>query len=440
MSVEQIVAIVDPISSGAGLAAVFHRQGVKTVAVMNPGLPTCLSSSFRPSDFIQVIHYNGNLDETVGVLSTLSLCAVVAGSEPGVELADALSERLGLRTNGTRQSDARRNKYHMQEALRAAKVRAIGQFQSENVEELVAWAENYDNYPVVVKPVRSAGTDGVSLCYSSEDIRKAYDAIISKPNLLGEVNTWVLVQEYLRGTEYVVDTVSRDGQHHVAGYWCYDKRRINGSAFVYYGLTLLESQGETQDALKTYIFTVLDVLGIRNGPAHSEIMITPTGPCLVETGARMMGDKGPSMTSAAVGYGQLELTADVYLSGTFFAEVFGKPYVLKKYVHESFFVSQTQGLLKQSFPLAKFKSMPAYFSHAFLVEAGNVLEKTIDLMTSPGRIVWIHESKDVIRACEDALREMEENGMYELLQDGEEALTQAKVSPRQVEASVPMTA
>ena len=40
----------------------------------------------------------------------------------------------------------------------------------------------------------------------------------------------VLCQEFLRGKEYVVDHVSRDGVHKVVMVWVYDKRPCNGSA------------------------------------------------------------------------------------------------------------------------------------------------------------------------------------------------------------------
>ena len=55
------------------------------------------------------------------------IVAVLAGSEPGVELADKLSHRLRLRTNGEELSVARRNKYLMGEAVRAAGIRTVKQ-------------------------------------------------------------------------------------------------------------------------------------------------------------------------------------------------------------------------------------------------------------------------------------------------------------------------
>lgn len=46
------------------------------------------------------------------------ILAVIPGAETGVELADQLSSRLGLRSNGTQKSIARRNKYYMGETVR----------------------------------------------------------------------------------------------------------------------------------------------------------------------------------------------------------------------------------------------------------------------------------------------------------------------------------
>lgn len=45
-----------------------------------------------------------------------------------MKLADVLPERLGLATNGTRHSAARRDKYEMAETLRDAGLRCAGRY------------------------------------------------------------------------------------------------------------------------------------------------------------------------------------------------------------------------------------------------------------------------------------------------------------------------
>jgi hypothetical protein len=64
--------------------------------------------------------------------------------------------------------------------------------------------------------------------------------------MLGLPNQILVLQEFLEGQEYVVDTVTRDGIHKVVAIWQYDKRSVNGAHFVYHGMTLI-------DGLLTYL-------------------------------------------------------------------------------------------------------------------------------------------------------------------------------------------
>ena len=64
------------------------------------------------------------------------------------------------------------------------------------------------------------------LCSSQADVKTAFETINGKVNGLGSVNEGALVQEFLDGTEYVIDTVSRDGVHKVIAIWEYDKRCV----------------------------------------------------------------------------------------------------------------------------------------------------------------------------------------------------------------------
>jgi hypothetical protein len=43
------------------------------------------------------------------------------------------------------------------------------------------------------------------------------------------------------------------------------------------------------DQIAAFACGVLEALEIRHGPAHTELMMTDTGPALIETGARPQG-------------------------------------------------------------------------------------------------------------------------------------------------------
>ena len=114
----------------------------------------------------------------------------------------------------------------------------------------------------VVKPVESAGSDDVFKCTSAAEVRDGVNTIVGKINGLGEKNEGVLIQEFLDGEEYVVDSVSRDGQHKLMAIWKYDKRAIHDANFVYFGMKLQDAAGAQFDGLIAYAFSVLDALEI----------------------------------------------------------------------------------------------------------------------------------------------------------------------------------
>ena len=65
---------------------------------------------------------------------------------------------------------------------------------------------------------------------------EAFHAINGHANGLGHTNHGALCQEFLSGTEFVIDGVSRDGVYKVTAIWEYDKRSVNGANFVYFGM------------------------------------------------------------------------------------------------------------------------------------------------------------------------------------------------------------
>lgn len=260
---------------------------------------------------------------------------MLPGAETGVELSDQLSFRLGLRTNGIDKSIARRNKYHMGETVRSTGVRAVKQEVCRTVEQMVAFLDDLKeedgSLRCVVKPVQSAGTDDVFLCQSLDEAIVAFNRILGKINGIGLLNNDVLVQEFLRGKEYVVDKVSKDGVHKLVAIWEYDKRKVNGANFVYFGMRLKPSDSEMAKVMVPYADKILDALGIMNGPSHMEVMVNTIikdgvvtyDPCLVEVGARCHGGEGTWLPAAleCIGYTQVLVTLDVYLGGGLFERI-----------------------------------------------------------------------------------------------------------------------
>ena len=147
--------------------------------------------------------------------------------------------------------------------------------------------------------------------------------MLASRNIFGMSNQEVLVQSYLEGTEYIVDTVSSDGNHYVCGVWEYEKSLLPSGQNIYDKDILLDPRAHPVPELVSYVTAVLGVLNIKWGAAHAEVIMTPDGPALVEVGARLNGNMHPRFHDVCLGHNQAGLTAQAYLHPAEFRCAYG---------------------------------------------------------------------------------------------------------------------
>ncbi len=212
----------------------------------------------------------------------------------------------------------------------------------------------------IVKPNESAGTDHVFLCSTLAEAVAAFHVISNQINGLGHINKGALAQEYLVGSEYVIDGVSRDGVYKIVAVWKYDKREVNGANFVYFGMTLCDCDTPEVRNMIEYARKVVAALKIYQGPTHMEVIchtairtdeagdeVLTHDACLVEIGSRCHGGEGSWIPVAqeCIGYTQLEVALNCYLRPDQFDALPAQP-VLKSHGTEAFLVSYLEGTLK----------------------------------------------------------------------------------------------
>jgi biotin carboxylase len=413
------VVLVDTYASiGTELAQGFRSLGYTPLRVQStPEVPIALRG--QPDRYhydVDIVH-RGDLRETLDRLLPFQPVAVVAGTEAGVELADALSEALhpitGTPTNGTALSPARRDKYLMIERIKQQGLRGARQTLVADEAQLRNW-HNEIGGTIVLKPLRSAGNDGVTWCRTPDDSAQAFRRLNGRENVMAQCNDGVVAQECLVGTEYIVDTVSRDGEHHVCDIWETYRINANGIPDLLVGWRLLPAIGDVQDELITYAFEVLDALGIRHGAAHAEIKMTAEGPCLVEVGARIAGAMLPAGARLATGRSQVEWTVDAYVRPEHFTHSCGRPYSLTQHVAGTVMVAPRSGRLVSYQSLEAIKELDSFYDMRVRVNPGEQLPLTTNDLTYPIFITLVHEVGEVVARDVWTLRHMDGVSFYEL--------------------------
>lgn len=413
------LVVVDPYSSGSVLARrAKERYSLTSVSVLtSKTLPPALVATYPAQDFVAELQFTDVLTTAAEIEK---LCGghppefLICGSEPGVEAFDLLAAHWAMRPN-TGRSEARRDKYLMQERLRDAGVRHIPHHKASDTDSAVEWCRKNPLAEYVVKPVKSFATDGVYFCPDQDAVRNACERLFGRLDLAGELITEVLVQERLVGPEFVVDSVSLDGSHFVVDMFRYTKETVDGNP-VYRAMSSVEV-GEHPEVV-AYVEEALTALGIQNGPGHSELILTDDGPVLIETGARMHGGLGPRLVDESSTHSLIDLTLASRVAPDEFLRLTTLRPSLRRGVVECFLSTPASGVVTLNRVRELCGGVDSYLFDTCVQVPGDRLEKTVDLITSYGRVVLANEDAGALARDMEHVLELDRRGaLLDILPD-----------------------
>ncbi|MFD4641736.1 ATP-grasp domain-containing protein [Lentzea sp. NPDC058436] len=400
------IVVVDPFAEGRGIAPAFARRGVDAIAVLTAGRPSpWLAPTWNPDDYSEV-HVLHDLDELAAKLAVHDPIAVVAGAESGVEAAETLSELVEPgRSNVLTLSSARSDKWQMGVALRTAELPHLRQISSDRVDEVAAWLrrEGLENSPFVLKSQKCGGAGDVLIAEPGEDWRAKFHRVLKCVNERNARNDKVLVQELAVGSEYEVDTYSIDGEHGLVAVWRYAKERRGDRLGIYLSNTLVASGDPVVRLLADYVREVLDATGVRNGPAHVAVMVTPKGPRLIDIGARLAEAERQELTLLGTGENQVTRMVRHRVDGDSV-----RSYSRRQHVKSVYVSSPAAGELGNSVRFDELSSLlPSYQSDALAYREGSMVPRTDDLWTSLGSVVLATTDVDQLERDVAVVREIE---------------------------------
>lgn len=178
------------------------------------------------------------------------------------------------------------NKIEMRKALQLGGVPIPKFFKVSNEIEYKEAVKQF-TVPFIVKPADSSGSRGIFEVVditNHELVKNAYE--YCKPySKVGDV----IVEEYMIGPEVSVETLAVDGVCHVIQIT--DKLTTGAPHYVEMGHSQpTRLNKKIADKISEVAKAANNAIGIKNGPSHTEIIITSEGPKIVELGARLGGD------------------------------------------------------------------------------------------------------------------------------------------------------
>ncbi|TFH89418.1 ATP-grasp domain-containing protein [Vibrio ouci] len=397
------ICVVNPLSSGPCLIEALQDYGAEVIVA--------LDEQFR-------CVYDGDTftfvttDQLISQVAALNCDLVISGSEFAVTHVDTVTSALRLQGHAPDRAQVRSNKVSMLKHLRSQGVDTAPFALVNSVDQLPDYPK--EAFPLFVKPINSAGSDGCFRCDDLASVQHRVDALVNQENLLGNMNSQVMVQEYIEGQQYVVNTVSLGSQHVFGDILKVNLQEVDGIP-IYREITATDihyDKGLSKDIIE-YVSHCLDALGVENGAAHTEVRVSRSGVSLIEVNYRLMGpDLFIDAFSYGIGYSHASLWAESIFEPQQFLNRVGVSKEKKMHFAMVYLRGHQAGTIRNRSNLNKIRRLPAFHSLRQLPDVGDFTENP-KLTTGDFGIAYIaHESKAVFEQSLRRLKNLEDDGLY----------------------------
>jgi len=309
-----------------------------------------------------------------------------------VRAVSEVVKKLSLVGISTETAICTTNKYKMRKRLALNNIPIPAYYKTNNIDEYLIKTKLFNDV-FIVKPADNSGSRGVSLVRSEQEIEQAF-YYAKKHSGSGEV----LIEEFMTGREVSVETLSVDGKVSILAIT--DKLTTGAPFFVEMGHSQpAQFERSIIEKIKKVAIDAVLALGIENGASHTEIIVTETGPKIVEIGARLGGD---NITTHLV-----PLSTGIDMVGCSIKIALGeKPDVNNKFNRGSairYFKTNT-GIIQSISGVEKASLIKGIHNVTFVKDVGDIVN---NINSSSDRVGFViasgQNAKEAIATCEQAM-------------------------------------
>ncbi len=390
------VVVVDPILSGASYCTAVRAAGLRLIGVIS--LPDAFFNERMRKPDPQLFDRLICETDCSRIVRELAIAgetaiAVIAGAESGVSLADRLGHALGVTHNEMALLSARRNKFDMKVAARLAGLATAAAARCRAELDLRDFVATH-GFPVVLKTPSGAATSQVFKCGDWPDLNAAFAAIVDQPNLFDEIADYAVIEEHISGEEYIVDLFADASGVHVTDLWRAVKIAGPNGDTLHYDTIQIANDEPALSALRDYATRLTRAVGIRIGPAHAEIKLTPRGPVMIEIAARPAGGQIPALLRRVSNFDLYKATVEAHVDGRaemdWPVHLMGRAWLVDEAVRQS-------GRVRAIHGLQTITALPSYVSHHLNVAVNDDVEASDSLCNMALLVCLAHENPETVR-------------------------------------------
>ena len=220
--------------------------------------------------------------------------AVLTFAEIRTEMTARLARDLGLRGADPESIRIAQDKYRFRKVLMEKGADSVKCLRVDTAEQLSASKDDV-SYPCFIKPVQGHSSIGAVVCNGADEM----DVLAGQLSAIEEdwISKAFVVEDYLQGKLVSVEILTMaEGVHQVVG--ISDRDLINDCVEVGASFPLRHPLAEQ---IEGKACAALDAIGYHLGPSHVEMIVTDSGPHLVEVNTRVGGSGHSIMQDLATG-------------------------------------------------------------------------------------------------------------------------------------------
>lgn len=287
---------------------------------------------------------------------------ILSSYEGWMQLAADLARMLGIKGMSPEAVRVSRDKLSFRQCLaNHPEIPSIDSCECASVEQVLGFFRRIQA-PIIVKPVLGTASAGVTVVRRPEDIDEAIKWVAAPEAWMRHRSGSFMCEKYIDGEEFSIDVMSDRGVHRTMAI---AKKAVVGKHRISVGHTLPASfDPATLSRIEAAVFAMLDAIGQRTGPTHTEFKIDQNVPRIIETQTRFGGSYIWEM---------IELTTGVHLPrhtlATFLgvAEPSAQPKVAAAAVR---FLSSLRGTLQGVGRIESVRALPGVYEVSMTAPLG----------------------------------------------------------------------
>lgn len=390
------------------LAEAIHKAGYKALALVlwhDRVTPSAWGIEAAGYDYQIRLSTTDPLEKIEQALQEIApdIVGFIPTNEPSEEIVCRLAERFGLPHNDPNTAAVRWNKAKVKELAAKAGLRVPAFQVCKSEEEIKDFAQTL-SFPVIIKTPAGSASVNVFTCGSLKDLLEKHHIITTTPDDFGNQPTYSVVEEYIGGTEYQVNTFSDGKNIHVTDIWLTKKIDTKFASNLYYNSWLTSPQEPSLKSVVEYVKKIAQATGITYGPGHIEVKVDEEGPALIEAHARFGGGKQPELLQELSNFDPYAATVEVFTGGKTTV-----PHKIEFSAHAAVVSCPTDktcenGTVSGINEISKLPSFQSFLTGRAL--SGGRVEPTLNMQNYPLRVSLVDKNLDRLHTSAEKVHQL----------------------------------